>query len=221
MNRFEFALLPVALFCVAATDGCRGAVDSVVGASDAGPDQSCSSAGVCNEPNIPVGRHLGEPTCTNVVAECPPVICPDSGATDTDLDGSCPNRSVCSLPVVPLGCYVGVAPCVNGIISDCPPVICPDGGEGDAQDADAGIVRDGSDTDAGPFMCAGDNGSVITCDGRTQYCLLAIGGADGSTHPPACTDLPAACLSDRTCACLKGIACDDNGGDITVTEGLP
>ncbi len=213
MNRFEFALLPVALFCAAATGGCRGA------------DRSCSSAGVCNEPNIPVGCHLGEPTCTNGVAECPPVICPDAGATDTDLDGSCSNRSVCSLPVVPLGCYVGAAPCVNGIISDCPPVICPDGGEGDAQDADAGIVGDGSDTDAGPFMCGGSNGSVITCDGRTQYCQVAIGGADGSTHPPACIDLPAACLSERTCACLNGttsgIPCDDNGGDITVTERLP
>jgi hypothetical protein len=54
----------------------------VVGASDAGQDGACSSVGVCNEPNVPVGCHLGEPTCTNGVAECPPVVCPDAGADD-------------------------------------------------------------------------------------------------------------------------------------------
>ena len=176
MNRLTLALLPVAILCVAAKGGCGDSADPIVGASDGGPDGACSSVGVCSEPNIPVGCHLGRPTCTNGVA-------------------------------------------------DCPPVICPDGGEGDAQDGDAGVGGDGSAPDAGPFLCAGDDGSVITCDGRTQYCQVAEGGAIGVTHPPACIELPTACLSNRTCACVNGAGsgtpCDDNGGDITVTQLLP
>jgi hypothetical protein len=81
MNRFTFTLLPLALFCVAAKGGCGGTDDPVATASDAGPDGACPTV-VCAEPNIPVGCHLGESTCVNGVAQCPPVICPDAGATD-------------------------------------------------------------------------------------------------------------------------------------------
>jgi hypothetical protein len=122
--------------------------------------------------------------------------------------GECYGRSGCGAEFGPC-CQNGVcavnAQCLNVVAGDA--------------SAEAGST---SAADAGPFMCAGNDGSVITCDGRTQYCQLTVGGAIGVTHPPACIDLPNACVSNRTCTCVNGAgSCVDNGGDITVTQAVP
>jgi hypothetical protein len=235
MNRVTVALLPIALFCVAAKGGCWGDDSAPI----APTLDSCASPGVCFEPNIPVGCHLGEATCVDGIAVCPPVICPDAGATDAEVDASCIQRLECSLPVIPVGCSVGQEPCVDGVVTGCPPITCPDAGV-DAGAADGGVVTDGGGADAGNaddsgragdaglFTCDSGDGSPITCDGRTQACKIVEGGAYPGIHAPACVTLPPSCQAAPTCSCVVTALsvpatsrCTDQGGDFTVTEQVP
>jgi hypothetical protein len=212
MKRLSFAVLPVALLCVAAKGSCwddTGTTASPIlpdSGGFTGPDAACPNAPVvCNEPNIPVGCHVGEPTCTNGVPECPQVICPDAGAADVDADATGGDGSV-------MGDGSGGDAAAMG-----------DGGGGDgAIPGDAGAV------DAGTFVCDSGDGSPIMCDGRTQACKIVEGGAYPGVHAPACVSLPPGCQAAPTCACVAsglGIPsqspCVDSGGDITVTEQVP
>jgi hypothetical protein len=88
MRRLTLALVPIALLSLAAKGGCGGEVTAPGIGPAPGGDAGCPSPGTCFEPDIPAGCHLGEPTCTNGVAECPQVVCPDAGATEADAGAS-------------------------------------------------------------------------------------------------------------------------------------
>jgi hypothetical protein len=77
-------------------------------------------------------------------------------------------------------------------------------------DADADSDADAdADTDPVDFPC-GDE----TCDGGAQYCLAEYGGERMDTADrPHCVALPAACLTDLSCACLATAGAVPGGGD--------
>jgi hypothetical protein len=209
MKRLSFALLPVALLCVAAHGKC-GDSDPPVSPilledGSADTDAGCASGSVvCNEPNIPVGCFVGAPTCVNGIPECGPVICPDAGADDASQDSALPDAA---------------SPDSGSL----------DGGPLDASPPDAaidsGAATDAGAVDAGIFTCDSGDGAPITCDGRTQACLIVEGGVYPGIHAPSCVTLPPACQATPTCACAMqaelGMLCADQGGNITVTDEAP
>jgi hypothetical protein len=90
-----------------------------------------------------------------------------------------------------------------------------DGGAGDAGASDAG---------PGVFAC----GPTVSCDGRTQYCEIRIGGvvlADGGGNKTyVCTAFPLKCAGDHSCACIAtspAQQCTESDGDVTLTTDTP
>jgi hypothetical protein len=204
MKRLSFALLPVALLCVAWQGKCG---DSDPPVSPIAPDAGClTGTQVCNEPNIPVGCFAEAPTCVDGVLECGPVICPDAGADAESPDAALPDAA-------------------------SPGADSPDASPSDGSLPDAAIDGEATDSamaDAGVFTCDSGDGSPITCDGRTQACKIVEGGAYPGIHAPSCVTLPTACQAAPTCACVataSGVPasgpCVDQGGNFTVTLQAP
>ncbi len=91
-------------------------------------------------------------------------------------------------------------------------------------DTDADTDAD-TDTDLVDFACGAE-----TCTAGLQYCYSASGGAwEDTADQPYCRDLPVACQTDLTCACLQangavegGGECQEGtGGALTVTVNYP
>jgi hypothetical protein len=143
-----------------------------------------------------------------------------NGLSDAASDAACANDPGCEGHPLP-GCTRGPPVCVNGV-NQCAAVVCDEAGSEDAASGDAA-----SPDASSPFVCSAGDAGTLQCDGRTQMCLLAVGGCFGCTHPPSCEALPAACSSDRTCACVTAqpgeetMPCEEDAGNITVTEDLP
>ncbi len=131
-SRTSLRALPcLALFLLPFAPGCLE--DHPVGEdlADAATGKDAGGCVVeeCNEPDVPVGCHLGEGTCVDGHYQCPEVICPGSDASV----GCVNNGLVCNIPPIPSGCTLGPRTCVNGEYQ-CPTVICPDAGPGCAND---------------------------------------------------------------------------------------
>jgi len=75
-----------------------------------------------------------------------------------------------------------------------------------------------SGTDVGSTQCGFACGSA-TCDGVTQYCEHAAGGAmtpDGGVNEWwTCKPIPTACVANRSCACVKQAT---GGGNVCESE---
>jgi hypothetical protein len=222
--------------------GCLPSCTATAAENGAGPDAGgCANGSLCVETSgccqgtgcsaisVTVCCPLvdGAPSCGDAVE----LFEPDASPTDA---GGCAQILVCDPPGVwdPLECNcvipsdasscTGSVHCFPGYLWDsltcqCLATVSNDAGDGAVANPEGGGV------DAGPFACAGDDGTTIQCDGRTQICDLAVGGCYGCTHAPTCSPLPSACAANPTCACLATPAdeCSDNAGDITVTELVP
>ena len=202
MKRLSFALLPVALFCVAAKGGCGG-------------DNPCQAA-ICAEPDIGPGCYVGEAMCIDGKPACAPVICPDAGV-DAGSDAASQDAAQPDAAPSDAASWDGGAPDARSLDAGAVDV---------ATDGAAGT--DSATTDAGTFPCDSGDGSPITCDGRTQACKIVEGGAYPGVHAPSCVTLPPACQAAPTCTCVAAAAgvpttgpCVDQGGNFTVTLQAP
>ncbi len=87
----------------------------------------------------------------------------------------------------------------------------------------APLAHAGECADAGAvtFAC----GLTLQCTRASEYCKVAIGGAAGSVPSYSCEALPAACATDRTCACVQAAVgaqlCSEPSGGVTVTFQYP
>lgn len=82
-------------------------------------------------------------------------------------------------------------------------------------DADGG-------TDGGArFPC----GSTLTCDAKTQYCSIGVGGPCCGPPYYTCASIPSQCTTAHTCACIESAVnaqqCSESGGAVTVTFEYP
>jgi hypothetical protein len=83
--------------------------------------------------------------------------------------------------------------------------------------------------DGGGGMTGGGGAAGNACSScsATQYCSVTVGGAAGSQPSYACRELPAACVSNPTCACITsnnvgcGNLCSQADGGLTVTCQAP
>jgi len=152
--------------------------------------------------------------------------CPDASATGKSYP-TCQNR--CSTdeyavacggpgpgpwPTPPAGCRVLTAGPGGGTVACCP--CAPSSGAGGAG---------GAATPGSTFDCGG----TTTCDATYQLCEQVAGGAPPGVDFSACIALPAACVSDRSCACavaqLKprgATSCESSDGwSLTVQISVP
>lgn len=86
-------------------------------------------------------------------------------------------------------------------------------------------------TDAGRDDASTTECGSLTCANAASFCYSTVVGAilpaDGPS--PGCNDLPAACTSTPTCACVQPtvtsctgkLACDDSTGTVRLTCSFP
>lgn len=147
--------------------------------------------------------------CNPFVAS-PSSQCPSGEYCEADVPGSC-----------------GIGKCVTN--PPPPPPFCPSMECGcDGKLKCAGGSRP-SGFDVGSNQCGFACGNT-TCDGVTQFCEHAAGGAmlpDGGTNEWwTCKPIPAACVADRSCACIVqnagGYVCEsEKDQKVTVLAPLP
>lgn len=142
----------------------------------------------------------------------------------TSPSSQCPSGEYCEADV-PGSC--GIGKCVTN--PPPPPPFCPSMECGcDGKLKCAGGSRP-SGVDVGSNQCGFACGNT-TCDGVTQFCEHAAGGVmlpdGGANEWWTCKPIPAACVADRSCACIQnasgGYVCEsEKDMKVTVLAPLP
>jgi hypothetical protein len=188
MNRFTHALLALGALSVAAVAGGSGCGGTTT------PEGDCPSDAICNEPEIPLGCHLGEATCTNGVYACPPVVCPDAATTD---DGGATSET-----------DANAAP--DALDAEVP----SDGAIATAADASNPFFYCDSGT-RNPLICDGRMEACKIVNGGPPP---GINPPTCVVLPPSCQSAPTCTCVEA--AAGSGM-CVNNGGNFTVTEDVP